>query len=120
MNHLFYASIGGELPKRVIRVALSANSIPKRGWPAVRRALMLGCLVPASFLVLMMAGFSTLAQYTSFDMGIWTIPFKQNPGRFERKRFESLVAKIRSLGVKPGEEPHVRVELRYRCSPRPS
>ena len=83
---------------------MGTNSIAESGWQTARRALVRGCLIPAGVLVLMIAGCGTLARYTSFDLGILTIPFKQNPGRFERKRLEGLVAKIRSLGVKSDEE----------------
>jgi hypothetical protein len=33
-----------------------------------------------------------------------TLPFQQNPGRFDRKNLEAVVAYVRTSGIKPGQQ----------------
>ncbi len=37
-------------------------------------------------------------------VGMFMIVFKQNPGHFDRKHLDSVVAQVRLAGLKPGEE----------------
>ncbi len=66
---------------------------------------MKGCLkislVLAGVCVLLVAGCGVLATYTSFDLGLITLPFKQNAGRFDRKLMESIVEKVRHSKLEP-------------------
>lgn len=36
-------------------------------------------------------------------LGIFTIVFYQNPGPFDRERFENVIEEVRNSGIKPGE-----------------
>ncbi|HSI11015.1 MAG TPA: hypothetical protein VK961_03175 [Chthoniobacter sp.] len=39
-----------------------------------------------------------------YRLGLLSVIFQQNPGRFDRPQFEAIVAQVRQAGMKPGTE----------------
>jgi hypothetical protein len=54
------------------------------------------------------AAYALLA-YTPLGLGV-AIRLKQNPGEFDRQRFEAVVSEVRLLGLKPGDTAHLRLD----------
>ncbi|HUU69073.1 MAG TPA: hypothetical protein VM186_06085 [Planctomycetota bacterium] len=75
----------------VHRIALRITGIVKSRWAKV--LLIVAC-------VLLAAGYYAV-NYTW--VGMLTIVFQQNPGRFHRERFEQVVEQVRLSGLKSGE-----------------
>src|SRR5689334_13882749 len=64
-----------------------------------------GALIGAGVLVLIAYGGYLFLKNTPFGLFL-----HQNPGPFDRKRFEAIVQEVRAVKMKPGEEKELRLD----------
>jgi len=67
---------------------------------------MSGSSLRKLFIVVGLTGLALLAfvVFSLWRLGLLAIVFKQNPGRFDRPRFEAIIAEVRQADLKPETE----------------
>jgi len=64
-------------------------------------------LIAAGVVAVLVITLYALLMYT--PLGLSLVVFNQNPGRFDRERFEAVVQQVRLMGIKPGETKQLRL-----------